>query len=98
MEENESEWSEWSDFENDVESMERIDDIKTSTPSKASLKDENVEQMVPNSVQEPEDNFVHAITSCQIPIHVQPLKMNLCNNLVLLRRLTQWRHKEIQDT
>lgn len=98
MEENESERSEWSDFENDVETMERIDDIQTSTPSKASLKDENVKKMVPNSVQEPEDNFVLATTSSQIPIHVQPLKMNLCNNLVLLRRQTQWQHKEIQDT
>lgn len=60
--ENESEWSEWSDFENDVETIERIDDIQTSTASKASFKDENVKQMVSDSVQEPEDNYVLTTT------------------------------------
>lgn len=65
--ENESEWSEWSDFENDVETIERIDDIQTSTASKASFKDENVKQMVSDSVQEPEDNYVLTTTYSQMP-------------------------------
>lgn len=46
--------------------MERIDNIQTSTPLKASFKDENGKQMVFDSVQEPEANFVHTTISSRM--------------------------------